>query len=273
MEAFGAPGGDPLYETVSEGGRRAGMEHWLPLFYPTMETLFDYLPGQALIGIDHLAGQARDERLEVFEDAYEARAQADRKVHYHPYWSPEALSDAATSGRERLAVRPTRWFSAFQEAESDTVVDMGARLGRAFTAERKQDSVNLFEATADHARRLAAGGKRVLFASWSEGSSDRLGVMLADHGLEGRTPTRPIGTPPRPPIRSGRSGWCCRWSPASRPRRWRSSPRPTSWATAWPGRDGAAGLQLPGRGLVADPGRPGRAYRPRHRPLRRAEDP
>src|SRR3990167_1964643 len=33
LETFGAPGGDPLYDTISEGGRRAGMEHYLPLFY------------------------------------------------------------------------------------------------------------------------------------------------------------------------------------------------------------------------------------------------
>jgi transcription-repair coupling factor (superfamily II helicase) len=182
VEAFGAPGGDPLYETVSEGGRRAGMEHWLPLFYPQMETLFDYLPNEALIGVDHLAAQARDERLEMVEDAYDARAQADRKVHYHPL-EPSKLYLTQDEWRERLAVRPNRQFSAFQEAESELVVDMGARLGRAFTAERQQDSVNLFEATANHARALAAGGKRVLFASWSEGSSERLGVMLADHGL------------------------------------------------------------------------------------------
>ena len=45
LETFGAPGDDPLYDTVSEGGRRAGMEHWLPLFYDKLETLFDYLPG------------------------------------------------------------------------------------------------------------------------------------------------------------------------------------------------------------------------------------
>ena len=44
LAAFGAPGDDPLYATVSEGGRRAGMEHWLPLFYDELETLFDYLP-------------------------------------------------------------------------------------------------------------------------------------------------------------------------------------------------------------------------------------
>ena len=27
------PGDDPLYAAVSEGARRAGLEHWLPLFY------------------------------------------------------------------------------------------------------------------------------------------------------------------------------------------------------------------------------------------------
>ncbi|MGH6990371.1 MAG: transcription-repair coupling factor, partial [Stellaceae bacterium] len=32
---------DPLYEAVSTGRRFAGMEHWLPLYYDTLETLFD----------------------------------------------------------------------------------------------------------------------------------------------------------------------------------------------------------------------------------------
>ncbi|MET0338019.1 MAG: transcription-repair coupling factor, partial [Caulobacter sp.] len=85
---------------------------------------------------------------------------------------------------ENLAVRPNRRFSAFNEAEGEAVIDMGARPGRSFAPERQRDSVNLFEATADHATALAGQGKRVLFASWSEGSSDRLGAMLGDHGLK-----------------------------------------------------------------------------------------
>ena len=184
VEAFGAPGGDPLYETVTGGGRRAGMEHWLPLFYENMATLFDYLPSNTLIAIDHLAGEARDERMAMIADAYDARAQADRKVHYHPL-PPEALYLTDQEWVQALAVRATRRFSGFRTAEGDTVMDLGARLGRTFVSERQQDSVNLFQATADHANLLAAAGKRVLFASWSEGSSERLGVMLADHGLEG----------------------------------------------------------------------------------------
>ena len=183
LETFGAPGDDPLYASVSEGGRRAGMEHWLPLFYPSMATLFDYLPKTALIALDHLSRESRDERLAMIRDAYDARTQTDRKLHYHPL-EPTRLYLDEEEWREALAVRPTRRFSAFNEVEGEVSLDMGARQGRNFSAERKLDSVNLFEATADHAKALAAAGKRVLFASWSDGSSDRLGSMLADHGLK-----------------------------------------------------------------------------------------
>ena len=182
LEAFGAAGDDPLYATVSEGGRRAGMEHWLPLFYARLETLFDYLPADALVALDHLSREARDERLALLADAYEARAQTERRIHYHPL-EPHRLYLTADEWQDQLARRATRRFSSFNEADGETVIDMGARAGRSFAPERQKDSVNLFEATADHAKALATQGKRVLFASWSDGSSDRLGSMLADHGL------------------------------------------------------------------------------------------
>jgi transcription-repair coupling factor (superfamily II helicase) len=182
IRAFGAPGDDPLYATVSEGGRRAGLEHWLPLFYERMATLFDYLPDGALIGVDHQVAESRDERLAMIADAYDARASADRKSAYRPL-APDALYLTAKEWDAAVEDRPNRKFTPFQPQGLD-VVDMGAKLGRTFAAERAQDSVNLFEATADHARKLAGEGKRVLFASWSEGSSERLGTMLADHGLK-----------------------------------------------------------------------------------------
>jgi len=182
VATFGAPGDDPLYDTISEGGRRAGLEHWLPLFYDGMSTLFDYLPAGALVAVDHLAAEARDERLSMIADAYDARAAADRKSSYRPLPPEQLYLDAAEWERSVLAFANRR-FTPFKTDAGEQVIDMGARMGRQFTAERAQDSVNLFEATADHAKALAAKGKRVLFASWSEGSSERLGTMLADHGL------------------------------------------------------------------------------------------
>ncbi len=62
-EAFGAVlPGDPLYEAVSEGRRYNGMDHWLPLFFEKMNTLFDYVPG-ASVTMDQFAMQVSGERL------------------------------------------------------------------------------------------------------------------------------------------------------------------------------------------------------------------
>jgi transcription-repair coupling factor (superfamily II helicase) len=182
--AFGAPGDDAIYAAVSEGGRRAGMEQLLPLFYERLETLFDYLGDGVLIGADHLVREARDERLAMVLDAYEARRETQKSRSGYHALEPAALYMTAEEWDARLAERPVRDFTPFQHEDADHVIDMGARQGRNFSAERSRDSVNLFEATADHARNLAAAGKRVLFASWTEGSSERLGSMLADHGLK-----------------------------------------------------------------------------------------
>ncbi|HEY0435059.1 MAG TPA: transcription-repair coupling factor, partial [Phenylobacterium sp.] len=84
LETFGAAGDDPLYATVSEGGRRAGMEHWLPLFYEELATVFDYLPSDTLVALDHLAREAREERMAIVADAFDARNQTERRTHYHP---------------------------------------------------------------------------------------------------------------------------------------------------------------------------------------------
>ncbi len=188
VSRFGAPGDDALYETVSAGGRRAGMEHWLPLYYERLETLFDYLPGDTLVAMDHLVGEAEAERMAMIADAYDARASADRKSSYRPV-EPDALYLTAEELAARVSERPNRWFTPFQ-SDAIGAVDMGAKLGRTFAAERSQDSVNLFQATADHATARSAAGKRVLFASWTEGSSERLGTMLSDHGLK-RVPFSP----------------------------------------------------------------------------------
>ena len=181
---FGAAGDDPLYAAVSEGGRRAGLEHWLPLFYEETASLFDYLPGDALVGLDHLAAAARDERLAMIADAYEARIEAERKLHYRPL-PPEALYLTQGEWDARLAQHPVRRLVPFGVAPGPGAIDLGGKLGRTFAAERAQDSGNLFEAAAAHARALTGAGKRVLFASWSEGASERLGAMLADHGMKG----------------------------------------------------------------------------------------
>jgi transcription-repair coupling factor (superfamily II helicase) len=72
-ERFGAVTDDPLYEAVSAGRLYPGLEHWLPLFLPGMETLLDYLPGRSQ---PRPSGRRRIQaRFDTIADFYQARAQ------------------------------------------------------------------------------------------------------------------------------------------------------------------------------------------------------
>ncbi|GAA0636605.1 transcription-repair coupling factor [Brevundimonas lenta] len=182
LNLFGAPGDDPLYTAISEGARRQGMEHWLPLLYDRLETLFDYLPDDAAVFLDNQVEAARGERWSLTSDAYDARRDAAMGKGGAAYRAlpPKRLYLDEGDWNSALAGREVRRLSPFH----GTGEDAGGRLGRSFAAERSQDSVNLFEAVARHAETVKGAGKRVLFASWTEGSSERLASMLADHGLE-----------------------------------------------------------------------------------------
>ena len=70
-------------------------------------------------------------------------------------------------------------------------LDAGGKPGRSFAPERADTSKNVFDAAVSHARDKQGEGKRVVFAAWSEGSRERLGHVLADHGL---AELRPVDT-------------------------------------------------------------------------------
>jgi transcription-repair coupling factor (superfamily II helicase) len=193
---FGAPTRDDrLYEAVSEGRRYPGLEHWLPLFYDRLDTLFDYAPGMPVL-LDALVGDAVGERLAQARDYYDARHGAMEKPQsgvapYRPL-PPEALYFAPKEWAEASDAWPLAELTPFAvpEAGSRLVVDCEARRGRSFVAERADENANVFDAAVTHVRALQADGRRVVLAAWSEGSRERLCHVLDDHGLK---QTKPVG--------------------------------------------------------------------------------
>jgi transcription-repair coupling factor (superfamily II helicase) len=55
------------------------MEHWLPLYYETLETLFDYL-GEFRILTDHTIREAAGERFTLISDYYDARLDTGKQT-------------------------------------------------------------------------------------------------------------------------------------------------------------------------------------------------
>ena len=101
------------------------------------------LPAGRPITLDHLAASARDERLDLVEDAYEARVGRRRdggSATLQPEPADPALPRRAPSGTSSWAADAAR-FSAFNEAEGEAVIDMGAGraqlLGRARCGQRQ----------------------------------------------------------------------------------------------------------------------------------------
>ena len=183
---------DPLYESVSAGRKQQGMEHWLPLFHEKLDTLFEFLP-RVLFLLGHQSEETKAARLELVCDYFETREQfrqqrhdAEKNVIKAPPYKPLKpqrlyLDDAEwVAGLARHNVRD---LSPFQAPESLKSVDAGGKVGRDFQPERATGRVNVFQSAADHIRALQSAGKSVVVASWSGGSSERMGGVLSDHGL------------------------------------------------------------------------------------------
>ncbi len=190
VASFGAAGDDPLYESVSAGRKTQGMEHWLPLFYERLDTLFDYLP-RALVLLGYQAEESKNARLELIADYYDTREQfrhqkddkhAIKGPPYKPL-KPHTLYLTDADWKAALAKNIVRDLSPFQAPESTNSVDAGGRQGRDFAPERQGGNLNVFQAAADHLKALVAGGKRVLVASWTDGSAERMGGVMSDHGV------------------------------------------------------------------------------------------
>jgi transcription-repair coupling factor (superfamily II helicase) len=245
---------DPLYESVSAGRRYIGMEHWLPLYYEELETIFDYVP-RAAVTLDYQALDVRDVRLATIADFYATRktmtpAARGAAPVYRPV-RPEQLYLDAAEWDAALAARATADFTPF--AAPDTTpgtFDAGARPARNFAEARANPRVNVFDAVRDYLAEERAAGRRVAVAAFSIGAADRLTTVLQ------RCSAPPAGRRSRNcrnvPSASSSSGSSAAMSPAMSC----SSASRISSATAWHARRSAGRISI--------------SSSPRWRPLRRA---
>ena len=194
-DLFGSvSGSDPLYDAVSEGQMYPGMEHWLPLFHPGLDTLLAYVPN-ASVSLDHQVDVAIKGRLDLIRDYYENRRAADpvsggKKLGldeggptYHPL-PPDRLFLDEKEWRRILAERVPIALAPFEAADIDSQAqDAGGRLGRDFADIRARPDANVFEEFKDYAAEQRGKGRRVVLAAQSPGSRRRLVGMLHDHGL------------------------------------------------------------------------------------------
>ncbi|MGQ9366063.1 transcription-repair coupling factor [Azospirillum sp. A39] len=197
-ELFGAvTDDDPLYEAISAGRKYGGMEHWLPLFHESMDSLLSYMP-KAFVSLDHQAEESRDARLVQIDDFHSARATmagVEKKAGQPVYKAipPGLLFLDTSQWNALLGVHAVVQLQPFATPPGIMgTMDAGGRRGHDFAEERARPDVNVFDAVRDLIQRLRADGRRVLVAGYSAGSRDRLMGVLADHGIQGLEPVDSI---------------------------------------------------------------------------------
>src|SRR5262245_5801427 len=156
-----------------------------------MDTIFDYVPGSPVV-LEPQDEDAAHERLEQINDYYNARVEAQNQpgsgAIYRPL-PPDRLYLTETEWQQRLAAAAVARLSPFAAPEKKgPMVDIGAKQGRNFAAERNEPGRNVFEAVTEHVLALQKTNKRVIVALWSEGSRDRMQHVLTDHALANLTP-------------------------------------------------------------------------------------
>ena len=181
---------DPLYQAISAGARYQGMEHWLPLFHDALETVFDHC-GACLYVHDEQLEAAFSDRAGQIDDYYQARHQAmDDKTPGRPGQRvikplpPHQLYVLEEEWLAHLADQRVRQLSGFQYPEADQSENLDGQAAYQFSAERKQEEVNLFDTVVAHLETYRQKGKKVLIAASSDGAAERLGQLLGEHGLE-----------------------------------------------------------------------------------------
>ncbi len=187
-EHFGATAtGDPLYQAVSEGRRLSGIDHWLPLIEDKLATLFDHLSDSDIVVRDAGSTGAADARFEAVADYHANRERAasekgGRDVGSYRPLKPDALYLTREQWEARLTAMRVHLATPFREPDAAKVVDFAIEGARDFGAERSR-SENVYEALTDYRTKLGKTG--LVLASYSVGSRQRLGGLVADHGLTG----------------------------------------------------------------------------------------
>ncbi len=175
---------DPIYLSISDGRRHPGMEHWVPLFHPTMENFLDYLP-DAAVSFDHQSEEVLEARLEMIADHAQARKAVPRdgEVPYRPI--PPAMLYLDRDGwDEMLEYGPRLAFTPFGMPDGASGVDGGGRPGPVFAQSGGGPGTTVFDQLRGQAERWRSEGRRIVVAAWTRGSRERLTNLLREHGFK-----------------------------------------------------------------------------------------
>ncbi|MBI3371389.1 MAG: transcription-repair coupling factor [Betaproteobacteria bacterium] len=172
-EAFeGDPSSRGIYRDVTNGVASAGIEYYLPLFFPSIATVFDYLPARSAVVLHHDVSEAVNRFWSDTNSRFKLLS-GDRE---RPLLPPRQLFLAAEEFFVHLHEHPRADVTceAQPAAAQSTVTTVLPALA---IDRRAQDPLARLKAW------LAGSGLRVLLAAESPGRRETMLAYLAEHGV------------------------------------------------------------------------------------------
>ncbi|GAB6040312.1 transcription-repair coupling factor [Endothiovibrio diazotrophicus] len=169
----GDPKRSPIYREVSEARAPAGIEYYLPLFFETTDTLYDYLPRNALVARSEQVIRAAEEFLKQVESRFEQH----RYDLERPLLEPAKLYLGADELVERWNGFPAvEWQGPEIERDGE---NYATRAPTELTLQAR--ATRPAGALLDFIEGFAG---RVLFAAESAGRREALLELLGSNGLK-----------------------------------------------------------------------------------------
>ncbi len=177
---------DLLYKAISDARAYPGMEHWLPLFYESTETLFDYCGDQAVIVMSDSIQQAIQDRYDQIQDHYQARVEAlsflesknpDPHLLYHPL-SPHELYIEPETFNKLLSDRSWIQISGLKHADTDQ--DLSLKPLSILQSDAQNSKADTLKS---YLQDQTQSGKQVHIFCQSEGSRQQLITQLQDRNF------------------------------------------------------------------------------------------
>ncbi len=120
----GNPATSSVYQDVSNGIAPAGIEYYLPFFYESVSTVFDYFSGGASVILDAGVHQAAEA---FWQDVHERHEQHRHDVE-RPLLPPEEMFVPAADLFSRLKAYPQIHIEGLKQGNGSGTVDYAARV-------------------------------------------------------------------------------------------------------------------------------------------------
>ncbi|HZF31257.1 MAG TPA: transcription-repair coupling factor [Gammaproteobacteria bacterium] len=164
------PGRCPIYRTISEAQLPAGIEYYLPLFFPTTVSLLDYFHDDTLVIVPEGALDGLDEGWRMIDERFE-QAQGDIE---HPILTPAQGFFSPAELRAQLDAHPTLTLLTHDSPDGDAP-SAGISHPLAAGVAASDDRIT---------RWLGAGDERTLLATSSPGHREMMLELLRNRGHE-----------------------------------------------------------------------------------------